>query len=128
MSALDTLEPIPVPDHFTGRVLSRLPDMMPESRTDPSAPGKTRASTVRATWGSFLDALDRLAPRKRLMPALAVAASLLVVLGLLYGLQAGDVPSTPGAAVGAFPWSSAVILLLVFVGLAVGLVLWRRKR
>jgi hypothetical protein len=127
ISALDTLEPIPVPDDFTGRVLSRLPDIGPESRTDLATPAKARASTVREVWSSFLDALDRLAPGKRLMPALAVAASLLLVLGLLYGLQASDVPSTPGAAVGAFPWGIAVLLSLVFIGLVVGLVLWRRK-
>jgi hypothetical protein len=81
---------------------------------------------MQQAWDSFFHSLGYSAPRRMLAPAVAVAASLLLLLGLLYVFQDISVSSTPGAAVGAWPWAAGG-LLLGAVGLAAILFLWRRK-
>jgi hypothetical protein len=78
-------------------------------------------------WDSFASSLTRPAPRRMLAPALVVVASLLVALGLLYGLRGGELPSTPGAATGNWSWAvggGVVVILVVLVAVA----FWRRKK
>jgi anti-sigma factor RsiW len=121
IEVLEQLETFPAPEDFAGRVLYRLPDSVPQQQ--PGLAGK-----LRERWETLLAGLARPAFRRRLVPALTIAAALLLVLGVLYVWQGGEVTTTPGAAVGWSPWFVAGGLFLVaFVVVAV-LILSRRKR
>jgi hypothetical protein len=62
-----------------------------------------------------------------LVPALAFAMTLVLALGLLYGLQGGGSLPTPGAAVGAPLWVVVEGAVLVLALLAAVLVIWCRR-
>lgn len=81
---------------------------------------------LRRTWNSFLFSLSRPAPRRMLVPALAVAATLLLAVGLLYVVVGDQVPTTPGAAIGAGSWLIGGALLAVVVLAAIWA--WRRRK
>lgn len=95
----------------------------------PQRPRRERSLVggLRRAWASLLAGLARPTPRRLLAPALAVAATLLVLLGLLYVLQGEGPASTPGTAAGAWSWLVGGVVLVSVVVLAV-LVLGRRKR
>ncbi len=125
IEALQKLEVFPAPPDFTERVLSQLPDTLPRQRIGLDSQAETALRRLRLAWDSLLQGLT--SPRRRLAPLLAVAASLLLVLGLAYVLWGEDVVSTPGAAMGASPWTIGISVGLVVVVLVVAVVLWRRK-
>lgn len=122
ISALEMLDTLAVPSDFTVRVLDQLPDVVPAQPTVAASPGEPRR---RQWWADFWDALKEGAARptyrRRLVPALAVAASLILVLGLLLSLQGNLPPVTPGAATGNSWWvlGGGVVVLGVLVVVAV---------
>jgi hypothetical protein len=63
-----------------------------------------------------------------LAPALAIAAAVLLLLGLLYGLRGGEVHTTPGAVAGTSPWVLGGGLVLLSVLLVTVLIVWRRRK
>jgi len=127
ISALDALDPVPVPPDFTARVLSRLPDAVPAwsvaaAPTRP-APKPRRPPWWADLWASLQSGWTGLTTRRRLAPALAVAISLILVLGLWLGLQEEYPPVTPGAATGNALWLIGGLLglgalVLIIVALA----------
>jgi len=82
---------------------------------------------LRRAWDALVVGLARPTPRRVLVPALAVAATLLVLFGLFYVLQGEGPASTPGTAAGAGSWLVGGVVLVSVVVLAV-LVLGRRNR
>jgi len=92
-------------------------------------PGRERSALdgLRRAWGSWVAGLARPTPRRLLAPALAVAATLFLLFGLLYVLQGEGPASTPGTATGVWSWLIGGIVLVSVVVFAV-LVLGRRKR
>lgn len=128
--ALDQLETLPVPQDFTARVLQRLPDTRPAWQPPPvpGRPSSTVWQRLVEAWSSSSANLSRPASRRRLAPALALAAVLIMVLGLLYVMQGGQPASTPGAATGPMPILVAAGLGLSVILLIVGLFLWRGKK
>lgn len=127
ISALEMLDTVPAPSDFTTRVLSRLPDTVPVQPPAPvSADDSRRRQQRLGFWDLLKESLARPAYRRRLVPVLAVAASLLLVLGLLWSLQGNLVPATPGAATSASSWvigGGAIVL-----GALVVAVLFLRRR
>jgi uncharacterized protein YhhL (DUF1145 family) len=95
----------------------------------PPRPARQRSllGGLRQVWTSLVVGLARPTPRRLLAPALAVAATLLLLFGLLYILQGEGPASTPGAATGAWSWLIGGVVLVSVVVFAV-LVLGRRKR
>jgi predicted anti-sigma-YlaC factor YlaD len=125
--ALEQLDALPVPSDFTKQVLGRLPDAIPLKRPSPAAKVALALDRMQAAWGSLLSSLGHPSRRRRLVPALAVVVSLLLVVGLWAGLQGSAVPSTPGAAIGTSPWVIAAGVVLAAAVLILGLFLWFRK-
>jgi predicted anti-sigma-YlaC factor YlaD len=125
--ALEQLARLPVPSDFSKRVLKRLPDTVPHRRLSPAARVELALDRMHAAWDSLLSSLARPSRRRQWVPVLAVVASLFLAAGLWYGLQGGEVSSTPGAAVGASPGVIGVGVVLAALVLVVGLFLWRRK-
>jgi predicted anti-sigma-YlaC factor YlaD len=126
IQALEQLERIQPSSDFTARVLNSLPDAIPEETIAPAAQPDSYLDRIRTAWDSMVSSLARPARRRTLMPALALAATFLVALGLVYVLQ-GDVPSTPGTAVGASSWLIGIGVVVIVAMLVVALVIWRRK-
>jgi succinate dehydrogenase/fumarate reductase cytochrome b subunit len=81
---------------------------------------------MQQNWESFFHSVTHTPPQRMLVTAVAVAASLFLLLGLSYVLQDATASSTPGAAVGSWSWAAGGVLLGV-VGLAAILFLWRTK-
>ena len=125
--ALEQMDRLPVPADFTKQVLRRLPPMVPQQKSGLAVWAELSRNRIQAAWGALVSGLARPARRRQWVPALVVMASLLLALGLLYGLQGGNVTSTPGAAVGASPWVIGGGVALAVVVLVVGLFLWRRR-
>ena len=127
-TALEKLEPYPVPQDFTARVLAALAERTPNSH--PAWPGQagTLAMRLQQTWRDFAASLSSPIGRRRLAPVLVSAAAVLVVAVCLFAvLESADVPVTPGAAAGSpsgllLAGSIAVIVLAVL-----GLLFLRRK-
>jgi hypothetical protein len=127
IGALEMLDTLPSPSDFTARVLSRLPDAVSAQPAAPVSPDASRRQRRWADfWNSLKEGLARPAYRRRLVPALAVAASLILVLGLLWSLQGNPALVTPGAATGTSLWvigGGAVVL-----GALVVVILFLRRR
>lgn len=124
--ALEVLETYPVPEDFTERVLGRLSGAQPEP--EPSAlPREPLLHRLQQAWGLLLDALNRPAYRRRLVPALVVAASLVLVLGLAVNLRGGEPSTTPGAAFGVPLWIAGGGAILVVALVLVVLIFQRRN-
>lgn len=125
VGALEELETYPVPPDFTARVLNQLPAAVPQPPSSRTVHIEAVLRWLREAWNSLVTGLARPAPRRRLVPILAGAASLLLILGLLYGLHGNDIPTTPGAAIGTPLWVVAGGVVAV---LAIALLIWWRKK
>jgi negative regulator of sigma E activity len=122
--ALHQLPAIPVPPDFSQRVLSRL------SRRTPRGEARATAGARPAPgrWQAFWEALAHPRGRRQMVPVLVAAACVVLVVGLVYGLLAGNVPAMPGAAAGSLPWPLVAGAGVVLILLVVGLILWQRRR
>lgn len=126
-AALEQLDRVPPPADFAERVLVRLPDAVP-ARQSPQAAQPERVREGRPSlWDSVVSGLRRPRTRRVLVPAMAVAASLLLAVGLWYVLGGGPVPASPGAATGPIMGAIVVGAILLGVAVVVALVLGRRK-
>jgi len=126
--ALRELPTIPVPPDFSHRVLSRLSPLVPRGQA-PAVPGnRPAAGRWWERWQTFQEGLSTPRGRRQMVPVLVAAACVVLVVGLVYGLLAGDVPAAPGAATGSLSWPLAAGAGLVLIVLLVGLFLWRRRR
>ena len=96
VEALRSLEPLAMPPDFCERVMSQLPDAVPGRQVQ----SRDIVARLQEAWSSLASTLARPAARRRLEPALAIAAAVLLLLGLLYGLRGGEVHTTPGAVAG----------------------------
>lgn len=123
IAALEQLDAVPVPLDFRARVLDRLPEAALPARL-PRVAQAREPEKPRSFWAD----LARPTARRRLMPALALAASLLLVAGLLYVFQVGEPATTPGAATGSAAWVALGGLGVAVVLLVVAFLFWRRKR
>jgi hypothetical protein len=81
----------------------------------------------RSLWDSIVNGLKRPRTRRVLMPAMAVAASLLLAVGLWYILLGRPVPTSPGAATGSAVGAIVVGGILLGIAVVVALALGRRK-
>lgn len=127
INALEMLEPFPASPDFTECVMLRLPDTLPQQESQPSASSESPLLQIRRAWDSLVEGVARPSARRRWAPVLAAAASLILVVGLWYGLQGNDVSTTAGTAVGTMPWLIGGAVVLV-IGLAIAvLILWRRR-
>lgn len=132
--ALDRLPTLPVPPDFSERVLNRLSELPPEAAPSReaaragdggAAPGVSR---WRERWQAFWSGLASPRGRRQLVPVLVAATCVVLVVALVYALQASDAPPVPGAATGTASWAvigGAGVLTLLLI---VGLFLWGRKR
>ena len=116
-----------MPLGFTECVLNQLPDRVPERQFSLPAQIEAALQRARSGWESWVASLSHPASRRRLVPVLTVAASLLLVVALAFGLLGDRMPSTPGAATGTWSWTVGIVVLVALVLVAL-LVLWRRKR
>jgi hypothetical protein len=82
---------------------------------------------ARMAWDSFSFNLRHPTPRRMLAPALAIAASLLLVFGLLSTFQGEEMATTPGTAAGTWSWAAGAGLVVV-VGMVAVVILWRRRQ
>jgi hypothetical protein len=129
IAALKELDTVPVSADFTSRILEQLPDEVPLPQEGPHPQGEGHrvwqqvGERLEAWWAS----LSGPVAGRRLAPALALAATLLLAVGLLLGLQAGEAPLTPGAATGPASWLVVGGIGLILVAAVVALALFRRK-
>ncbi len=127
VNALEILDRIPAPLDFTQRVLAQLPDATSQKQPVEGFQAGSHLPRIGEFWQSLLDSFARPPSRRRLAPALAIAASLLLVVGLVYVILGGDVTGTPGAATGASSWVVGIGAGVVVVVVVAALLLWRRK-
>lgn len=124
--ALERLPTLPAPPDFSERVLNSLSGPSPQPA--PVRETAAGASRWRERFQAFWSGLTLPRGRRQLVPVLVAAACVVLVVGLLYGLQAGDVPPVPGAATGTTSWAVIGGAGLLVMLLIVGLVLWNRRR
>jgi hypothetical protein len=94
-----------------------------------SHPARSRRplDAVKQAWADLVATLASPAGRRRLAPAVGIVALAAVLAGLLYALQASEVPVTPGTAAGAPVWAILAVAAVIAVGAAVVLFLRRHK-
>jgi MYXO-CTERM domain-containing protein len=106
------------------------PELAGRPVTDRMGDVRDRVDTLldraRLAGDGLLSGLRRPGPGRLLAPALAVAAALLLLFGLLATFQNQGTTTTPGAAVGTGPWAAAAGLVVLLA--VVALLLWRRRR
>ncbi len=126
LGAMGALRPVPVPADFTARVLAQLAEATPAwAATESARLQRPHPSRWAALWESLQLAWRNLTARRRLAPALVIAFSLILVLGLWSSWRGESLPILPGtaitsgAALSGVPWFlgglaglSALILLI----------------
>lgn len=126
--ALSRLPIFPAPPDFSQRVLTSLSKRAHRAAPAAAAGALTAPGSWGERWQRFWSGLASPRGRRQLVPVLVAAACVVLVIGLLYGLQGGDVPPVPGAATGSVPWALAAGAGLALIVLVVGLFLWLRRR